>query len=304
MSDVMMESLSRKLIQNGMKGKKVYFGTGLASSREESRGFGFELLIPVLASLILVRELGADGVLHEIGTVGFNISEKHRVKIINEQLNLIANMTRSLNIEDAYTVELSHSYHDCDLFKRILRDVEARMSLFSHLPNFQKYGNYTIIQIAQMKYLYITEKAVIKVGWIVGNKQALDEVDADKAAALINQGHLDEYHFDSLYRYVFPHDEFSFVYTPAGMDIINGRKYAPYTVTKSQCRPLLTEPIAPYLAKIPDSKHKKKTLRSYEKNIADNWEYLFGEIETFDGSTADEKLVMKLQFIQDKVLGL
>jgi hypothetical protein len=296
--------INRKIIQNGAKGKKVYFGTGLASSREESRGFGFELLIPVLTSLILMKRFGADGVLHEIGTVGFNISEKQRGIIINDQLSLIAGMTRSLNIEDVYRVGLSHSYHDSDLFKSILQDVKMKMNLFSHLPNFNIYGNYTMIQIAQMKYLYTAENTVIKVGWIVGNKPLLDEVDAGKAEKLINQGHLDEYYFDSLYRYVFPDDEFSFIYTPAGMDITNGRKYAPYTVTKSQHRPLLAEPIEPYLAKIPDSKHKREALKSYEKSIVDNWEYFFGGIKTFDGITKDEKLISKLQFIQDKVLGL
>jgi len=295
--------LSPGIIQGGAKGKKVFFGTGLASSREESCGFGFELLNPVLAALALMKELGADGVLHEIGTVGYDISEKQQSRLIEEQLNLIINMTRNLGIEDVYSVNLSHSYHNYDSFKCILQDVEMKMRLFSDLPNFQRYGNYTIIQIAQMKFLYDTEKAMIKVGWIIGNKPVLEEVDTDKVEMLINQGHLNEYYFDSVYRYVFPDDKFSFVYISAGMDMINGKKYAPYTVTKSQHRPLLIEPIKPYLSKVPNSKHKRRALILYEKTIVNNWEHLFGEIEASDCISGDERLIIKLQYIQDRVLG-
>lgn len=178
-----------------------------------------------------------------------------------------------------------------------------RLRLFNDLPNFQKYGNYTIIQTAQMKYLYDTEKAMIKVGWIIGNKPVIEVVDTGHVVTLINQGHLNEYYFDSIYRYVFPCDEFTFMYAPAGMDVVNGKKYAPYTVTKSQHRPLLIEPIKSYLSKIPDSRHKRRALILYEKTIVSSWEYLFGEIDIPDDIPVNERLMNKLQYIQNKVLG-
>jgi len=287
----------------GMGMKMICFGTGLASSKEESRGFGLELLGMVLKSLILTKEHGADGVLHEIGTVGYNVSEKQHSRLIEQQQNLILNMIQNLGIENVYNVVLSHSYHASDLFKSIFQEVELKMFPFANLQNFQLYGEYTIIQIAQMRYLYCTKNTMIKLGWIVGNGPALDVIDTEKAEMLINQGKLNEYYFDSMYRYCFPDDDFSFIYTTAGIDIIDGKKYAPYTVTRSQRRPLLTDPIKPYLLKIPESKHKREALKNYENNIVLNWENLFGEIDTYNHISADEKLVTKLQFIQDRVLG-
>jgi hypothetical protein len=283
--------------------KKIFFGTGLASSKEESCGFGFELLNPVLTALALAKKIEADGILHEIGTVGYKISSGQRKKLIEEQLNLVINMAQNLNIEGYYKVKLSHSYHQNQLFKNIFQEVEHKMSLFENLPNFQKYGSYTVIQISQMKYLYCTENASIKVGWLVGDKPVIDNVSKDIAEGLINRGKLNEFYFDSIYRYVFPADRFSFEYTTAGMDLLDGKKYAPYTVTKSQNRPLLIEPIKEFLSKIPDSKHKREALKNYKKSIVDNWEILFGEIDAFDYISIDEKLTSKLQFIQERVLG-
>ena len=296
--------LSPKMIRDGARGKKIYFGTGLASSKEESLGFGFEFLNTMLTSLVLMKDLGANGVLHEIGTVGYNISEHRRRCLVDEQLRLIENMTRNLGIKGIYNVETSHSYHGRDLFKRILQDVKMKMHLFNDLPNFQRYGHYTVIQLAQMKFLYDTEKATVKVGWTVGNNPVLEKCDYNRVTELINRGRLNEYYFDSIYRYVFPDDEFSFIYTSPGMDIINGRKYAPYTVTTSQHRPLLTDPIKPYILSVPDSKHKRNVLKSYEKDIVMKWEHLFGGIESSDYISDYERLVNKLQYIQNMVLGV
>ncbi|MCL2577944.1 MAG: hypothetical protein FWE27_07840 [Defluviitaleaceae bacterium] len=290
--------------QDVAKGKKVYFGTGLASAKEVSCGFGFELLNMILTALILKERSDADGVLHEIGTVGYDISEKQRCKLIEEQLKLMTNMTRNLGIENIYNVVLSHSYQCCDFYKCILQDVETKMRPFHDLSNFQRYGKYIVFQIAQMKYLYEIEKTKIKLGWIIGNKPVLEKVDSSYVGILINKGHLNEYYFDSIYRYVFPNDEYFFVYTSAGMDVINGKKYSPYTVTTSQHRPLLTEPIKAYLAKIPNSKHKSRTLKLYEKTIVDTWEYLYGKIKSSDYMSDDESFICKLQYIQDKVLGI
>ena len=290
------------MITENLKGGKVFFGTGLASQKEESCGFGFELLNTALTALALMKELGADGVLHEIGTVGYQISEDRRRQLIEEQLEIISNMIRNLGLENIYNVETSHSYHDCDYFKHVLQHVQMKMHPFSDLCNFQSYGNYTVIQIAQMKFLYETEDTKMKVGWVIGDHPVLQKIGADQAAMLINRGRLNEYYFDSLYRYVFPDDEYSFVYTPAGMDILNGKKYAPYTVTKSQNRPLLTQPIKEYLSKIPDDCHKRRALRNYKKMIVDNWEYLFGEIDVSDYISAEALLINKLQYIQDRVL--
>lgn len=291
-------------MQDGAKEKKVYFGTGLASSKEVSCGFGFEFLNMILTAIILNDGLCADGVLHEIGTVGYDISEEQRRKLMKEQHNLITNMTKNLGIENRYNIKFSHSYQRSDFFKHVLQDVKTKLHPFNDLPNFQRYGKYLILQIAQMKYLYDVENARIKVGWIIGNMPVLEKIDSDQVAALMNQGHLNEYYFDSVYRYVFPNDVFSFVYTSAGTDIINGKKYSPYTVTKSQHRPLLTEPIKPYLSKVPNSKHKSETLKRYEKTIVNNWEYLFGEIKILNCISDNERLIHKLQHIQDKVLGI
>ena len=296
--------ISPSIIQDGAKGTKVYFGTGLASAREESQGFGFEMLSPALTALVTMKELRADGVLHEIGTVGYNISEEQHGRLIEEQINLIINMVENLGLESVYEVEFSHSYHDREEFKAIKSEVEDKMRVFRELPNYKRYGGYTLIQIAQMKYLHETENTSIKVGWIIGSKPSLGTIGEYEVEELINQGSLNEYFFDSLYRYVFPNDEYSFVYTAAGVDVYDGRRYAPYTVTQSQRRPLLVEPIKAYLGSVPDSRYKRIALRHYESTIVSNFEFLFGEIDTYDHITTDERLVTKLQYIQDRVLGV
>jgi hypothetical protein len=301
---VTTSSFSSNAIPHDARGKKVFFGTGLASSKEESCGFGFELLNTILTALIVMKEVGADSILHEIGTVGYNVSEEQQKRLVEEQLNIIINMTQNLGIEDVYDVELSHSYHELEDFRCAFQLVKEKLNSFMVLPNFQRYGNYTMIQIAQMKFLYKNENAAIKVGWIVGNKPMLAQIGSTEVEQLINKGNLNEYYFDSLYRYVFPSDEFSFIYTNAGMDILDGRRYAPYTVTKSQHRPLLIDPIKKYLSGIPESKYKREVLRFYEKSIVKNWENYFGEIDCYDFMSAGEKLITKLQYIQDKVLGL
>ncbi|MCL2062453.1 MAG: hypothetical protein FWH03_07530 [Firmicutes bacterium] len=287
--------LTPAMPQDGLKGSKVYFGTGLASSKEESLGFGFEFLNMVLSALVLKQQLNADGILHDIATVGYNISCISRYNLIKEQLRILRIMTHNLNAQDFYTVKLSHCYHDCTVFKSILQNVRYQMRVFSDLTNFTKFGFYTTLQIAQMKYLYQTQNAVVKLGWTIGNKQVSDTLSKTAAAQLIQEGKLSEHYFDSLYRYIYPQDRLSFVYTAEGTDIVNGKRCAPYTVTKSQNRPLLTQPIAQYLQGIADSPQKRKTLRIYEKTIVHKWELLFGAIETSD-------LIGKLQYIQDKVL--
>ncbi|MCL2050619.1 MAG: hypothetical protein FWG91_02645 [Lachnospiraceae bacterium] len=296
--------LSPQIIKAGAKGKKIYFGTGLASSKEASCGFGFELLNMILTALILADNFNADGILHEIGTVGYEISQKYREALVKEQLKCIKNLAKNLCIDDKYTVKLSHTYQESYYFKHIFEEVKNKMSLFSNISNFQRYGNYINLQIAQMKYLYEVEKAVVKVGWIIGSKPVLKSVDENIVKMFLNQGKLNEYYFDSIYRYVFPNDDFSFIYTPAGLDIIDGRKYSPYTVTKSQNRPLLHEPIKPYIIKMPNTKYKKKAIKFYESSILSNWEHFFGEIKAFDEMEDDEKIINKLQYIQDKALNL
>ncbi|MCL2719557.1 MAG: hypothetical protein FWE14_12340 [Lachnospiraceae bacterium] len=294
--------ISPQIIQAGAKGKKVYFGTGLASAKEVSRGFGFELINMILTALILTEKFGACGILHEIGTVGYEISGKQCEILVKEQLKCIKVLTRNLCIDDIYEVKLSHTYQGSYYFKCILQEVMCKMKTFNDIPNFQRYGKYIKLQIAQMKYLYEIEKAVIKVGWIIGNNPLLKSVDETMVRIFINQGKLNEYYFDSIYRHVFPKDDFSFVYTPAGIDFVDGKRYSPYTVTKSQNRPLLNEPIKPYILKMPNTKYKKKAIKFYEKNILRNWEYFFGEIKICEEMMEDDQIINKLQYIQDKVL--
>lgn len=294
--------ISPKLIKDGAKGKKVYYGTGLASSKEESCGFGFDLLNPLLNSLNVRLELGADQVLHEIGTVGYNISEERRNSLIAEQSKMIQRVAKNLGIDNIYSVKFSHSYHDSVLFKEIFKNVEAKMRIFSNLPNFRNYGKYTMIQVAQMKYLYLTEKVRIKLGWVIGCKKPLTRVNFEQATILVNRGNLNEYYFDHMYRFVFPEDDFSFIYTSAGVDLVNGKKYAPYTVTKSQNRPILSEPIEQYLDSIFETKHKEEAIRNYEKTITKSYEKLFGEINIPRYLPNSSESIYKLKIIQEKAL--
>ena len=280
-----------------MRRKKVYFGTGLASATEESLGFGFEFLGMVLTALVLMRDTKADGIFHDIATIGYNISDKQRCRLIKQQHYIINQMIKNLHLKEVYKFKFSHCYHGCDCFTDILSEVETKTKVFWNLPNFEKYGRYTVFQIAQMKYIYETEDAAIKLGWTIATKTIPEKVSQDDATNIINQGHLNEYYFDMLYKFVFPDDNLAYIYAHAGMDIITGKRYAPYTVTKLQNRPLLTQNIKSYIESIPDCYNKRRTLKHYENTIVHNWENFFGEIE-------EQSLTDKLQYIQNKVFGI
>lgn len=291
---------SAKLAENGI----VYFGTGLASVKEESRGFGWELLTTILTALRLSKRLGSKGVLHEIGTVGYTISLEHRDRLIRRQMEIMQRLLVNLKLDDFYKLILSHSYHDSISYNNIFKDVQNSMNKYIHLENFENIGAYTTIQLAQMKYLNFTECAYVKLGWVIDSHPPLEMVGQIEAEELINNGKLNEYYFDNMYRSIYPDDVFLFTYTPPGFDWINGKKYAPYTVTKSQNRPLLTDPIQEYVKNIPESRHKHRILEIFKTNIVLPFEEYFGEIHTStsNSDSPEDMIINKLSFIQEFIL--
>ena len=296
--------LDEALTNEEIKDKTLYFGTGLASVNEASSGFGVEFLNTVLTSLWLQKQLGFKKVIHEISTVGYNIDEETRKKLILQEEFIVNNLIRNLQLEDKYQLNFSHEYHNSYEFNKIKEYVDAMLAEFSETENFSKIGNYTALQLTGMKYLYDKEGTRIKLGWITDKKAPMEYVGREQVKELIDKGHLNEYYFDHMYRYVFPKDSYSFLYTPCAIDLGNGNRTVPYTVTPSQTRPVLNgRSIEKYVNKIPNTKSKKKVINSWKQNIIDLFEDMYYEIPV-ESSDDSERILRKLDYIQKKVLNL
>lgn len=282
--------------------KTMYFGTGLASVDSPSMGFGIELLATMFTSLWLKRELGLSKVIHEISTIGYNIDEVTREKLIIEEKNIIDRIIKNLNIEGSYELFFSHDYHDCEEFNNIHKSVEKKLSKFSYVPNFDEINRYTSLQITGMKHLYDKYDTRLKLGWITDKKLPLDEVLDDDVKCLIETGHLNEYYFDNMYRYVFSDDDYSFLYTPCALDFINGNRCVPYTVIEGQYRPILNDSsIIDYYNGIPNSKIKNKIIKNWDSYIVRTFENLFYDIP-ISNNDKNWETIEKIDYIKKKVL--
>ena len=177
---------------------------------------------------------------------------------------------------------------------------------FSEVENFNKIGRYTALQLTGMKHLYDKEGTRIKLGWITDKKAPLDTVTKEDVVALIKKGHLNEYYFDHLYRYVFPQDDYSFLYTSCAIDLGNGNRTVPYTVTPSQTRPVLNgESIEKFVTALPETKTKKKVINSWSENIVKLFEEMFYPIPLEKGDKDAAAITLqKLDYIQKEVLNL
>lgn len=297
--------LDEALTKDEIKDSTLYFGTGLASVNEASSGFGVEFLNTVLTSLWLQRQLGFKKVIHEISTVGYNIDEEKRKRLIAQEEFIVQNLIRNLHLEDKYQLNFSHNYHNSREFNNIKGYVDAILSEFSEISNFSEIGRYTALQLTGIKYLYDKENTRIKLGWITDKKSPMDSVSRENVIELINKGHLNEYYFDHMYRYVFPQDKYSFLYTPCAIDLGNGNRTVPYTVTPSQTRPVLNgRSIEKFVGSLPDTKSKKKVIKSWEENIVNLFEEMFYPIIVEQDEDNNTTILRKLDYIQKKVLNL
>ena len=188
--------LDEALTKDEIKDSTLYFGTGLASVNEASSGFGVEFLNTVLTAIWLQRQLGFKKVIHEISTVGYNIDEETRKKLILQEKFIVENLVRNLKLQDKYQLNFSHEYHNSDDFNKIKQYVDAMLAEFSSNESFQGIGRYTALQLTGMKYLYEKENTRIKLGWITDKKAPMEYVGREEVNGLINKGHLNEYYFD------------------------------------------------------------------------------------------------------------
>lgn len=262
-----------------------------------------EFLNTALTSLWLQKKFGFKKVIHEISTIGYNIDEATRQNLINSEQEIISNMVKNLSLENKYQLNFSHDYHNSEYFNEIKSSVEKKLEQFKDLENFSEIGTYTILQLAGMKYLYEKENTRIKLGWITDVKEPLIEVNEAVATELILKGHLNEYYFDHMYRFVFPNDKYTFIYTPCAIDLNNGNRVVPYNVVPSQTRPVLDNTsIYDFVQTIPDTKSKRKVLENWRVNIVELFEELFYKIDIEQTDTPSENTLKKSDFIQTNIL--
>lgn len=310
MKNLISTCLSNNLNNENIGDKVVFFGTGLASSQAPSLGFGIDILGTILTSLKAKRMLGAKEVLHLISTTGYNVSEDTKENIIKKQEEIIKKIISNLGIQSEYRLICSSDFINTPRFSEMQKEIEKKLSIFNDTINFDKYGSYTILQTAICKYLYEKENVILKIGWCVRDTQRPLTVSEDYIRELIESGHLNELYFDEVYRYVYPEDDYSFIYTPPAIGL-DGRCSPPYTVTEYDNRPLIDENIDKYvntyISNMPetrDSRKKlKKSVENWRKTIVEPYEDVFGRIIVSEYiSNPQFEILKKLLFIQKGIL--
>lgn len=303
---LLSESINK---EENMKGKTVFFGTGLASTTAPSLGFGLDLLSTILTSLKVKRIVGAKEILHLISTTGYNISENTREELLKKQKDTIEKIISNLGISNEYKLILSSDFINTSEFLKIYENTNNKLSLFSDVENFDQFGPYTILQTALCKYLYEKEDVKIKIGWMVRDTERPSKVSEDNARELIEVGHLNEFYFDEIYRYAYPEDNYSFLYTPPALGL-DGKCSPPYTVTEVDNRPLIDEDVGQYYQKYVESmnnpsrdtrKKLKKAIQNWENTIIKPYEELFGKIQ-LNSEYNEVETLMKLEQIQKDIL--
>jgi hypothetical protein len=284
-----------------IKESSLYFGTGLASFSKPSLGFGIDFLCTIFCALNIKRQLGLKKVIHEISTVGYNITDNERDELVAVQKEQIERLVTNLGITGEYQLNFSNEYHEDVCFNEILSEAREKLNVLAENPNYKNTGNYLTLQIAGMKYLYDKQDVRFKLGWTINKIAPPKRVERKDAERLISEGKLSEYFFDQIYRFAFPQDKYSFVYTPPALDPITGGRSAPYTVTEDSNKPLLFgEDIMSFMSRIPFSKEKTFSKENYTRNIVDLYSKLFGDGELID--YAREKEFENLSKIQARVM--
>ena len=308
MANLKSTYLSKSLNNEEQNENAVFFGTGLASTSAPSLGFGIDILSTILTALEVKRILGAKYALHLISTTGYNISQTTRDELIEKQCSIINTITSNLGISNEYKVICSNSFVNTQRFKEIYKEVANKLQIFNQLENFERFGSYTILQTAICKYLYVTENALVKIGWTLKDCEREEYVSESKVQELIELGHLNESYFDDIYRYTYPEDICSYIYTPPAIGL-DGRSSPPYTVTENDNRPLIDEDVSKYYYRYMDQmknsrdtrKKLKRSIENLRNTIVGPYERLFGKIII---NSEDENILtlMKVANIQKTVL--
>lgn len=175
-----------------MTSSSIMFGTGLASMRGVSSGFGVEFLSMFLTAISLQRLLGLNHIVHEFGTVGYNIEKNVAQSALNSELRIVRNLVNNLHIQNYITV-LSGDYHETSEFHSLYCLVQETLSVFRNNPFWDEVSHYTEIQIAGMKYLYNNYNVRIKCGWTNSGNKAMDSISVADVDTLINGRRMNEF---------------------------------------------------------------------------------------------------------------
>lgn len=217
------------------------------------------------------------------------------------------------------------------------KEIEYILELLNAKINFEKYGNYTILQTAICRYLYEKEGVRVKIGWCFeNNKERPDIVTEEYLRILISEGHNSEFYFDVVYDYVDKQwedrkEQISYVYTPPGYGL-DGKGSIPYTVTDDKVldsssvaeepkyvRPLISEKIFLHWCNYMDelkktghysgnskknhNKKMRKAFENWDRTIVKPYEELFGEISLYTESKNSQTIsALKLGWIQREIL--
>lgn len=276
----------------------MYFGTGLASVSEKSLGFGIEFLSYVFCSFWIKNNFKLNKIIHEISTVGYNITEKERDYLLSEENSIVSKIISNLEISNCYELNFSHEYHKTNNFNAYLTEAKEGLNMFKKVDNYDRLINYLVLQLAGMKYLYEENNTILKLGWMTDSYKHEEKVTEQTIINLFTKGHSNEFFFDSMYRYVFENDKYNFVYTPCAIDLVDGKRCVPYCVNSNQTRYVIGKSNLNDLIKsVSGSSNLSNTLKSWNNNIIDIFEKTFFKIDVNTSLSTDEQTIAKLTAI-------
>jgi len=275
--------------------KKVLYGTGIAGFGKPSIGLGLDVLSLQFAAMKAAKENGTDIVLQQMGTVGYNIDEETRSRIISEQSELFNRMGEKLSKLSPIKFESFQSQNHTNFksFAPILDETKERLKVFNKIPNWETVKNYTELQTAQMRRFIEDDGMFYKVGWSMSSKNK--DLTMTQLEDLINKRSLSEFYFDQIFKFCYPELKLGYEYVPADIDFATGLQRAPYTVVEGEQRPLLNERFSKFCSKVQDMKSFDVALKRFEKKIVKPFEQLFGELSG--------DVIEKVDQIQDQVIG-
>lgn len=215
--NTMRELSARPIIFGG----KVYFGTGVATTRKISQGMPLDSLNLVLAAEWIRRKTNATEIVHEISDVHALANDycdlESVLSIAKEQKRKYIQIAHNLGMDNHYRCVRASEYRETQEFKKI----QAQIDVLSK-PDASEYER---CQSAGNLYFARFHGITQKVGWLVD--------DNDRLAGY------DERKFNKTYKDLGV-DPISFAYTWSGWNFDERRaRVSPYTFVEGEKRLLM-----------------------------------------------------------------
>lgn len=230
------------LLETDGNQSNVLFGTGLVAGKKLTEGLPFDFLGYLLAAERARRAFSLRGIVHLIADDYAEQEVPERASEIacltGEILQQCQKLSRMLGMNGRYTAVLSSAIHaESQQFATLFEAASAVEQLNLEIPNGSL--RYVRLQLADMEYLRLSERGLLKLSWVVNPGRPLH-----------NSKGFDERLFDNAYARVFG-TGLSYVYTSSGVTFDSQKPRAsPYVAVNPAARMMLWPTESDFAAKL------------------------------------------------------